>query len=179
MAGIPGTVGGALAMNAGCFGGEAWSYVSKVEVINSRGEIKLRSPAEFEISYRHVKRPADEWFVAGYFNLKMGQKAQALATIKNLLTKRNQTQPTGAANCGSVFRNPPGDYAGRLIESCHLKGRNLGGAQVSEKHANFILNTHHATASDIENLIIHVQETVKAEQGVLLMPEVCIIGKRN
>lgn len=177
MAGIPGTVGGALAMNAGCFGGETWRFVRSVETINRCGEIKTRPVTDFQVGYRHVVRPQDEWFVAGHFALQAGNKEKALHAIRTLLEKRNHTQPTGTANCGSVFRNPPDNYAGRLIEECGLKGKTLGGAQVSSKHANFILNEANATSADIENLIATVAATVEEKTGVKLVPEVCIIGR--
>jgi UDP-N-acetylmuramate dehydrogenase len=177
MAGIPGTVGGALAMNAGCFGGETWRFVQSVETINRHGEVKLRSVDDFKVSYRHVVRPEDEWFVAGHFSLVPGDREKLLNDIRGLLEKRNNTQPTGTANCGSVFRNPEGDYAGRLIESCGLKGKAMGGAHVSVKHANFIINDGSATSSDIESLINEVRARVKAETGIQLTPEVCIIGR--
>jgi UDP-N-acetylmuramate dehydrogenase len=177
MAGIPGTVGGALAMNAGCFGGETWSFVPTVETINRSGELKVRPTADFTISYRHVMRPEGEWFVAGHFNLIPGNKEKALRDIHLLLEKRNHAQPTGTANCGSVFRNPSGDYAGRLIEKCGLKGKTLGGAHVSQKHANFIINETNATSTDIENLMAEVSAIVERETGIRLIPEVCIIGR--
>lgn len=177
MAGIPGTVGGALAMNAGCFGGETWRFVHSVETIDRHGQIRVRPLSDFEISYRHVVRPKDEWFVAGHFVLQPGDKEKSLNNIRELLEKRNNTQPTGTANCGSVFRNPNGNYAGRLIEECGLKGMNKGGAQVSEKHANFIINEKNATSSDIESLISEIRATVEQKTGVRLIPEVCIIGR--
>lgn len=177
MAGIPGTVGGALAMNAGCFGGETWRLVKSVETINRRGEIKNRPATDFTIAYRHVVRPEEEWFVAGHFELQLGDKEKSLSDIRTLLERRNNTQPTGTANCGSVFRNPPGNYAGKLIEECGLKGKNMGGARVSEKHANFILNETSATSADIENLIAHVYAAVKEKTGIELIREVCIIGR--
>jgi len=177
MAGIPGTVGGALAMNAGCFGCETWDKVQSVEMMNRSGEIIRRSKAEFSIAYRQVKKPEQEWFVAGYFSVFLGDKENSLNKIRELLEKRNHRQPIGTANCGSVFRNPPGDYAGRLIESCGLKGKKRGGAQVSEKHANFILNEEHASAADIEELIFEVRAIVEQKTGVRLIPEVCIIGR--
>jgi UDP-N-acetylmuramate dehydrogenase len=179
MAGIPGTVGGALAMNAGCFGGETWRFVHSVETINRQGEIKIRAASDFEIAYRHVIRPANEWFVAGHFPLLLGDKEKSLSEIRSLLEKRNLSQPTGTANCGSVFRNPPGQYAGQLIENCGLKGKYLGGACVSVKHANFIINERGATAADIEYLIAEVSATVEQQTGVRLIPEVCIIGKQT
>lgn len=177
MAGIPGTVGGALAMNAGCFGGEVWRYVQRVETIDRHGEIRFRSLADFEVSYRTVIRPADEWFVAGHFSLSLGDKEKSLNDIRTLLEARSNTQPTGTANCGSVFRNPPGNFAGRLIEECGLKGKSIGGARVSEKHANFIINEKNASSADIENLIATVRAIVEEKTGIKLHPEVCIMGR--
>ena len=177
MAGIPGTVGGALAMNAGCYGGETWQCVQQVETINRLGERRLRQAAEFEVGYRHVSRYPDEWFVAGHFKLAHGEKARSLENIRVLLEKRNASQPTGLPNCGSVFRNPPGQYAAKLIELSGLKGKIIGGASVSEKHANFIINEGNASASDIEQLIKHIGEKVMLEHGVSLIPEVCFVGR--
>lgn len=177
LAGIPGTIGGALAMNAGCYGGETWQHVFQVETIDRKGQRHIRSVSDYEISYRHVKGIPDEWFVAGYFKLTTGEKTHSLNDIRVLLEKRNAAQPTGLPNCGSVFRNPQGNYAAKLIEQCGLKGIKMNGASVSQKHANFIINEGTATASDIEGLITHVSETVFLEQGVRLVPEVCIIGR--
>ena len=179
MAGIPGTVGGALAMNAGCFGGETWRFVRSVETINRRGEIRERPVTDFKVEYRHVVRPEGEWFVAGHFALQLGEKEKSLSEIRILLERRSNTQPTGTANSGSVFRNPTGDYAGRLIESCGLKGKHIGGAHVSDKHANFIINETSATSGDIEKLIAEVGSVVLRETGIRLVPEVCIIGKEK
>jgi UDP-N-acetylmuramate dehydrogenase len=176
LAGIPGTVGGALAMNAGCFGGETWRFVNLVVTINRHGEIKTRPLTDFQIKYRQVVGPENEWFVAGHFTLVPGNKEKSLHDIRILLEKRNSSQPTGTANCGSVFRNPLGSFAGRLIEECGLKGKRLGGASVSEKHANFILNDNGATSADIENLIAEVGDLVEKKTGVRLIREVCIIG---
>lgn len=173
--GIPGTIGGALAMNAGAFGGETWPIVEAVETMDRQGRRYLRTPEEFQIAYRSVSGPVDEWFVAGHFRLRIARE-DGLAHARALLEKRNETQPTGQASCGSVFRNPEGDFAGRLIEACGLKGYTIGGATVSEKHANFIINTGDASAADIERLIHHIIERVEKEQQVRLVPEVHIIG---
>lgn len=177
LAGIPGTMGGALAMNAGAFGGETWEKVTRVETIDRGGRCHLRLANEYEIGYRSVKGPADEWFIACELELTPGDGEASLASIRDLLNRRGETQPTGQPSCGSVFRNPPGDYAGRLIESCGLKGYCIGGACVSEKHANFIINTGDARAADIESLIGHVQAMVKREHGVDLIAEVRVIGE--
>ncbi|KTD07386.1 UDP-N-acetylmuramate dehydrogenase [Legionella jamestowniensis] len=176
-AGIPGTMGGALRMNAGCFGGETWQSVVEVETITRHGELRIRKPEEFEIAYRHVAGLQDEWFVAATCRLIKGEKEKSLNLIKELLTHRANTQPTSEFNCGSVFRNPPGNFAARLIESCGLKGKQIGGAIVSEKHANFIINQHGvALASDIESLIEFVRDTVHQQTNVELIREVHIIG---
>lgn len=177
LAGIPGTIGGALAMNAGCHGGETWQHVVAVETIDRKGQIHLRHPAEYQIAYRSVIGMPEEWFVAGHFRLQKGEKEKSLSIIRELLDYRAQTQPTNEPSCGSVFRNPPGDHAGRLIESAGLKGKKIGGACVSTKHANFIVNEGHATAADIESLIELVSQTVQKKFGVALLREVHIIGK--
>ncbi len=179
MAGIPGTVGGALAMNAGAFGGETWERVIAVETIDRRGTIRLRKADEFEVGYRSVRLPAEEWFIAARWHLAKGNKEESLQRIKSLLAKRSETQPMGVASCGSVFRNPPGDYAARIIEQSGLKGYRIGGACVSEKHANFIINDRAASAADIESLIKYVQQQVHDKHGVYLRPEVRVIGERS
>lgn len=177
LAGIPGTVGGALAMNSGAYGSETWNYVSNVETIDRCGEVHLRKPSEFEIGYRTVKGQSDEWFIAATFKFESGDGQLAKDKIRELLDQRNASQPVGNKSCGSVFRNPENDFAARLIESCGLKGKTIGGAQISTKHANFIINVNDATAADIENLIMDVQETVERKFGILLFPEVKIIGE--
>ncbi len=175
LAGIPGTVGGALAMNAGCYGGETWNVVEKVEAMGRDGLVKVRYPEEYRIGYRSVVKPAQEWFVSAWFRLVPGKGG--MDEIKSMLKKRIASQPLSFPNAGSVFRNPQGNYAARLIESCGLKGKKMGGAMVSEKHANFIVNTGTARASDIESLIELVQEKVLKETGIHLEREVRIIGE--
>lgn len=176
-AGIPGTMGGALRMNAGCHGGETWQFVSEVQTMNRKGEITTRKPEEYEVAYRHVSGPPDEWFISATFRLNPGKKETSLQVIKELLEHRANTQPTNEYNCGSVFRNPLGNFAARLIESCGLKGFNIGGAMVSQKHANFIINHQgSATAADIEALIHLVQTKVREQTTIELMREVHIIG---
>ncbi len=175
-AGIPGLVGGALAMNAGAFGGETWPLVVEVETLNRNGEITRRRASEFEYSYRHVSGPTEEWFVSATIKLKKQQSESGAVDIKQLLAKRAVAQPTGVASCGSVFRNPEGKYAAQLIEDCGLKGKRIGGAVVSEKHANFIINENKATASDIEALITLIQKTVKNKHNIELQTEVKIVG---
>ena len=189
LTGIPGTVGGALAMNAGCYGSETWEIVDSVLVVTRAGELKRRTPAEYEIGYRHVRLRPDafrspsneqdsrEFFAAAWFRLAPGDGEESRRVIRELLQRRIASQPLEQPNAGSVFRNPPGDYAARLIESCGLKGRRIGGAMVSPKHANFIVNDGTASAADIEALIELVHRTVQARCGVLLEREVRIIGE--
>jgi UDP-N-acetylmuramate dehydrogenase len=182
LAGIPGTVGGALAMNAGCYGGETWRFAARVEVLRRDGTFEVRTPNDYRVGYRSVRRrdgaPADGIFTAAWFRFPEGDARAARARIKELLDRRIATQPLGLPNAGSVFRNPPGDHAARLIEACGLKGRAIGGARVSDKHANFIVNPERrAKAADIEALIACVRQTVREKTGVDLEPEVRIIGE--
>lgn len=177
-AGIPGTLGGALAMNAGCYGTETWSVVHSVTTINRQGQLHKRDAAEFIANYRHVDMPvADEWFVAAWLALASGDAHESAHKIKALLAQRLSSQPLNLPSAGSTFRNPAGDYAARLIEASGLKGYIIGGAQVSEKHANFIVNIGGANALDIELLIKHMRETVLAQHGVALQQEVKVIGE--
>jgi UDP-N-acetylmuramate dehydrogenase len=203
--GIPGTLGGMLAMNAGCYGSETWQKVQRVQVLTRSGELLERTPDEYEIGYRHVNRIRDsglgiqdevqgvegdtesciphpesskEFFVGAWLELETGDVEKARQDIKALMEKRSATQPLQLPNAGSVFRNPPGGFAAKLIEGCGLKGKKIGGAQVAEKHANFIVNVGGATAADIENLINEVRATVLQQTGVELQPEVRIVGER-
>lgn len=181
LAGIPGTVGGALAMNAGCYGDETWNHVVQVLTINRHGELNERPASDYVLGYRHValKAGGEEWFMAGWLRFARGDGEASRARIKELLQRRIDTQPLNQPNAGSVFRNPPGDYAARLIEGCGLKGLRIGNAQVSEKHANFIVNLGGATAADIEAVIEKVEEVVEAKTNVRLIREVRIIGERK
>jgi len=180
-AGIPGTVGGAIAMNAGCYGSETWDKLVQVQTLDRQGQLNERLTDEYVTGYRHValKHAHEEWFIGAWFRLARGDGAASRETIKELLKKRIASQPLNLPNAGSVFRNPPGNYAARLIEACGLKGCRIGDAQVSEKHANFIVNLGHATATDIERLIEHVEDSVEARTNVQLMREVRIIGERQ
>lgn len=177
MAGIPGTVGGALAMNAGCFDGETWRFVTMVEMMTREGNLCMRPASEFRVAYRSVSRVANEWFVAGHFSVARSQPEEGINKIRDFLAKRALTQPTGLFNCGSVFRNPLPHYAGQLIEQCGLKGMRQGGAMVSEKHANFIINMQQARSGDVEQLIAHIAQRVFAQTGITLIPEVCMMGE--
>lgn len=178
-AGIPGTVGGALAMNAGAFGGETWRHVLSVEVIDRKGEERTRAASEYQVSYRHVVAPqADEWFLGALLSFEHRPGAHE-GEVKALLERRKASQPIGEWSCGSVFTNPPGDHAARLIEGAGLKGYRVGDASVSGKHANFIINHGQARAAEIEQLIGHVQAAVERQYGVRLRPEVRILGEQN
>jgi UDP-N-acetylmuramate dehydrogenase len=175
-AGIPGTVGGALAMNAGAFGGETWTAVEQLVMIDRDGKLTERSPAEFEVAYRHVDLPQAEWFAAARF--RFGARAPGEdSNIRQLLQQRNTAQPIGLPSCGSVFKNPPGSHAAQLIEAAGLKGYHLGSARVSEKHANFIISDSRTTAADVEALIQHIRETVALQFDVSLETEVRIVGE--
>jgi UDP-N-acetylmuramate dehydrogenase len=195
LAGIPGTVGGALAMNAGCFGGETWRVVARVETLDRNGRLRERTPGDYSIDYRSVNLKAhasadasehpsspipqrfEEWFVSAVFRLPRGDGRESRRAINELLTRRIATQPLDQPNAGSVFRNPPGDYAARLIEACGLKGYAIGGAVISPKHANFIVNTGRARAGDIEALIERAQAAVQERFGIALEREVRIMGE--
>jgi len=179
MAGVPGTIGGALAMNAGCYGSETWNHVVFAETVDRSGTRRTRTPEEFDLGYRHVelKSRCDEWFVGARFTFPPGNEQESMARMRELLAKRVASQPLNQPNAGSVFRNPPGDHAARLIESIGLKGFTIGGAQVSSKHANFIVNAGGASAADIEAVVDHVQEQVLERTGIELVREVRIVGK--
>lgn len=179
LAGIPGLFGGALSMNAGAYGRETWEIVESVETIDRSGTVQQRRIDDYAIDYRSVKGPEHEWFVAAIIHLKHGHGAESRSKVRSLLEKRNESQPVGTANAGSVFKNPPGDFAARLIDSCGLKGARVGKACVSGKHANFIINSGGATATDIEDLIELVRATVFDQTGIRLEIEVHIIGEAD
>lgn len=186
LAGIPGTIGGALAMNAGCYGSETWGLVERVKTIDRRGILRERLSDEYRISYRQVglrgPLPADiseSWFAGGWFRLRPGKKETSRLAVRTLLASRIKSQPLGFPSAGSVFRNPQGEYAARLIEQCGLKGLRIGDAMISTLHANFILNCGHATAAEIETVINTVQNIVQAKTGIGLIREVRIIGQEK
>jgi len=176
--GIPGSIGGALTMNAGSFGMETWDLVKEVEVINETGDISFLEKESFDIAYRTVTFPFRLWFLSCSMSLSSDEQT----TKDNLIELRNQrikTQPLSEDTCGSVFKNPPGNFAGALIEGSGLKGFKIGSASISEKHANFIVNQGGATAGDIENLINHTRQVVKKNYDIDLQPEVRIMGEKE
>ncbi|MGQ0443455.1 MAG: UDP-N-acetylmuramate dehydrogenase [Methylophilaceae bacterium] len=178
MAGIPGTVGGALSMNAGCYGSVTWNIVHQALTIDRSGNTHVRNESEFIAGYRHVEMPIpEEWFLGAWFRLERGSPEESAKRIKGLLATRLASQPLNLPSAGSTFRNPPGDFAARLIEASGLKGYQIGGAQISPKHANFIVNVGGCSALDIELLIRHMKDTVLEKQGVALQQEVRVIGE--
>jgi len=181
MVGVPGTIGGALKMNAGAFGSEIWDYVVSVETVDRHGLRKHRSSNQVEVGYRFADLPDEECIVSGEFKAPppSADIAALKQQLKSYLEVRRRTQPVNVPTCGSVFKNLQGSHAGQLIEECGLKGYRRGGAMVSDKHANFIVNLGHATAADIEQLIVYVQSVVAEQVGVHLQPEVVIIGEHH
>ncbi len=178
LAGIPGSFGGALAMNAGAFGGETWEWVEQVECIDRCGNLMCVDRSRVRYGYRHVELPDDRWILGAILKLQQaGVEFDSKAAMRNLLINRNRSQPVQSANAGSVFRNPDGDFAAELIEQAGLKGCAIGGASISELHANFIINDGSASSADIENLICHVRDEVKKNCGIELQLEVRIMGK--
>jgi len=173
--GIPGSFGGALAMNAGAFGHETWDRVISVNVINRKGEILKRDPTQYKVEYRNVKGPKNEWFIGALLEFR-SDKTLSTEKQKEMLDLRKHTQPLGKASCGSVFRNPPDSFAARLIEQSNLKGYKIGGAYISNKHANFIINDGSASANDIERLIKYIRSVVKQNYDIELHCEVKIVG---
>lgn len=184
--GIPGSMGGAMAMNAGAFGNECWNHITAVTTIDELGQINSRKRSDFNVSYRQLdglkttEYGTREWFIKGFFNYpqNMAKVVDTKAKIKELLVQRNRTQPVQYANAGSVFKNPKDDFAARLIESCGLKNQQIGNARISEKHANFIINSGNATAEDIELLMEKAQQQVFKNFSVKLEPEIRIVGER-
>ena len=179
LAGIPGTIGGALAMNAGAYGGEIWSYIKEVETINRKGKREIFEKNKFDINYRSVSISENEWFIACKMKLEISTRTVVNDRIKKMLSERADGQPLGKLSCGSVFRNPTNQHAAKLIELCGLKGKKVGGAVISDKHSNFIINTGNATSLDIEQLIEFIQACVYEKYDIKLIPEVRIIGKSN
>lgn len=176
LCGIPGTLGGALRMNAGCYGENIWKSVDSVVLINRSGNLKNKRKEEFNIDYRNVDLDDGNFFVSASFNLKKNRLNDSSDKIKELLKNRRISQPTGLPSCGSVFKNPDNDSAGKILDSLGLKGYRIGGAYVSKKHANFIITEKSAKSGDIEELISFIKQKVLKEKKILLETEVKFIG---
>ena len=178
LAGVPGTLGGAVRMNAGTTLGEVGTAVREVHVVLPGGELRVLEPQALRFSYRHAELPPGA--VVAEVTLALLDDPQEVAAeqaaIEHHLARRKATQPLDQPSCGSVFRNPPGDAAGRLVEAAGLKGTQRGGARISEKHANFIVNTGGATAMQVWELVRLARDTVWARFGVPLEPEVHAVG---
>ena len=177
LSGVPGTIGGALYMNAGCYGSEIWDFIDYVELINSNCELEKRRKCDFNINYRNVELNKNELFVAA-LTIPLMRNHDAGNKIKSYLEKRRKSQPTGAKTCGSVFKNPVGEFAGKIIEELGLLGYSIGGACISKKHGNFIENKNNATSKNIEDLIEYIQEFVKEKRGINLETDVKFIGEK-
>jgi UDP-N-acetylmuramate dehydrogenase len=178
LAGIPGSLGGAIAMNAGAWGKDIGKYVDEVKVLDHKGHQRILNKKKLGLGYRKSRIQGNPWIVTeATLKLRRKRKRAVVKKIKEYLLKRKATQPLGIPNCGSIFRNPKGDFAGRLIEEAGCKGMRMGDAQVSAKHANFILNLGEAKAKDVVKLITTVQKRVKDRFKILLEPEIKIMVK--
>jgi UDP-N-acetylmuramate dehydrogenase len=177
LAGIPGTVGGAVAMNAGAFGKEIGDWVKEITVITAGGEVVARNRSQLKFSYRALHMEKNSVIIGACLKVDTGDVKTVAKRIAGYLKRRKENQPIGYPSAGSVFKNPPNDYAGRLIELAGLKGKKIGGAMISEKHANYIVNTGDATAKDILELLSMTQKKVRKETGVKLEPEIKVVGR--
>ena len=177
LAGIPGSFGGAVAMNAGAFGGDTWSMIERIECLDREGNIAWFEKSEISYQYRYVDLPENNWIIGAQIKLKSIKGLDLGRRIRELLKTRGNSQPVQSANAGSVFKNPENDHAARLLEEVGMKGRAIGGAEYSTKHANFIINKGNANASDIETLIELGRKAVKQRFGIELEPEVRIVGQ--
>jgi len=174
--GIPGTVGGGLVMNAGAFGGEIAKVVTLVHGVTESGEALALSKDDVKFAYRRTELPAHFIITRVDFELARGNRAQLTARVAELHAKRASRQPRGVPNAGSIFKNPPGNFAGKLLEGAGLKGTRLGGAAFSDQHANFIVNLGGAQAAEVRALIDMARNKVKEQSGVWLEPEVRLVG---
>ncbi len=180
LAGVPGSFGGALSMNAGAFGGETWEWVERVECVDRCGNVALLERSRVCYGYRHVELPDHRGLLGAILHLRQAEDGfDSKKAMRDLLQIRARSQPVQSANAGSVFRNPEGDFAARLIERAGLKGHAIGGACISELHANFIINDGSASSADIERLIGHARARVKKNSGVDLQLEVHIMGREK
>jgi UDP-N-acetylmuramate dehydrogenase len=175
--GIPGTVGGGVLMNAGAFGSELGEVVTAIRGVDAHGRLVRVPRAELRFAYRRLDLPRGFAVTALEIALRRGEPSRIEQRTAEAKRKRSRHQPLGLPNAGSIFKNPPGDFAGRLIELVGLKGAAIGGAQVSPQHANFIVNTGAATARDVRSLLEWVRATVWERRGVWLEPEVRLVGE--
>jgi len=179
LCGIPGSLGGALVMNAGCYGGNIWENISTVNIIDKNGNISCRNKKEFDIGYRNVNIKENNYFISANFILQKNKLSNSMEKIKEYLEDRRAKQPTGLPSCGSVFKNPDNAHAANLIDSLDLKGYKIGGAYISEKHANFIISEKNTQSDDIEKLIDFIQKKVYQEKNIFLETEVKFIGNKK
>jgi len=179
LCGIPGSLGGALAMNAGCYGGNIWENISTVNIIDKNGNISCKNKKEFDIGYRNVNLKENNFFISANFILQKNKLSNSMEKIKKFLEDRRVKQPTGLPSCGSVFKNPNNMYAANLIDSLGLKGYKIGGAYISKKHANFIISEKNTKSDDIEKLIDFIQKKVYQKKNIFLETEVKFIGKKK
>lgn len=176
--GIPGTVGGAVYMNAGAYGGEVADVILSARHLTAEGDVGEYNTSDLSLGYRQSRyQQTKEWITGATFQLKPGDPTEIEETMRDLMERRKSKQPLELPSAGSVFRRPTGYYAGTLIESCGLKGARIGGAQVSEKHAGFIVNCGGATSADVVALIEKIQQTVLEKTGVKLETEIAMIGR--
>lgn len=177
LSGFPSTVGGAVVMNAGCYGTEIKDLLTEATVVDSEGRVSLVTVAELAPAYRRTALQGQAKIVAdATFRTERGDPVSALARIQELNRKRKRTLPSGFPNVGSIFKNPPGDYAGRLIDECGLKGREVGGARISRRHGNVIVNFRNARAADVLELMREARAAVAERFEVELVPEVVLTG---
>jgi len=176
--GIPGSVGGAVRMNAGCHGSDtaAWLLTARIVSLGSGGRVTERTPAELGLSYRHSNLGDADVVVSARFHTDPIAPSQADRQIREITRWRKETQPGGTLNAGSVFKNPPGDAAGRIIDAAGLKGFRIGGVEVSSRHANFFVADAGATAADVHALVAEVQRRVREVAGIDLEPELRFLG---
>jgi len=179
LAGIPGTVGGAVAMNAGAFGEEVEGVVENIQVLTPKGELRTKSRSELSFSYRNLSLPEKGIVVSASFRCVQKSREMVSRKVSDYLKRRKATQPLEYPSAGSVFRNPQNDYAGRLIEKAGLKGKKVGGAMISPKHANYIVNTGEAKAEDVLTLMGLAKQKVKEDTGIELETEIRIIGGKR
>jgi len=177
MATVPGDVGGGVAMNAGCFAQQVSDSLTSIEVVLRSGELKEIDAADLNLVYRHATLPAQSLVVSATFELHPDNPDQIRERMRTMRSRRSATQPLSQPNCGSVFKNPEGDHAARLVEAAGLKGFQIGGARISSQHANFIVNEGEASSADIVALIRRAQRQVEADSGIKLEPEVRLVGE--